>query len=189
MKNLITLGLLTFGLCLGSAPAVAQATDTNSAPFVDTNAPPLFSGPAATAFEFLTTGSNYIVVPYGAMQLKEDKFGGGLAIGYRLSDYVVPFLRLDEFDGNLTMPSGTIQLQLPVRIMNAVTLTPLVYSGVGTCLAGNAANNGQISGVFGAGAAVRLGTHFDLIGAYEKRTGIASGNFVLFGVGWKPAGW
>ncbi len=164
MKKLLSLLLVTFALA-------AKAQTTNVIHTWET-----FLGGAT---------SNLIVVPYGIASTDLKKFGGGLAVGYELSANVVPFLRIENYNGDFFMPSGTVQLQIPVHL-GSFTVIPLAYTGIAVPL-GNSHINDPVIGIVGTGAAVRLGAKFDLLVAYETRT--ASGNQICVGVGWKPNGW
>ena len=86
------------------------------------------------------------------------------------------------------MVSATAQLQLPVKVFDVLTLTPMVYTGGATPISGKGGDNGSFVGIFGAGAAVRIGIHWDVLCSYERRTGI-NNNLILFGIGIKPKGW
>lgn len=136
--------------------------------------------------EFLGNATtNIIVVPYGIASTDFTKFGGGVALGYQLSPNVVPFIRLENYNGDFFMPSGTVQLQVPVHF-GSFTIVPLAYTGIAVPL-GDKHINDPVIGIVGTGAALRLGSKFDLIASYEMRT--ASGNQICLGVGWKPNGW
>lgn len=154
-----------------------------------TNAPPeVITGPGRTAWDFLTQGSNWIVAPFGEYSFTHNEWGGGVAAGYRLNDFIVPFMRIDFMPTQVIVPSATAQLQLPVKILDTLTLTPFGYSGIATAISGRGAQNGELIGIFGTGLAVRLGRHWDILAAYELRTGV-NDELVLFGFGWKPKGW
>jgi len=128
--------------------------------------------------------TNLIVVPYGISSTDFTKFGGGLALGYKLSDNVVPFIRIENYNGDFFMPSGTIQLQVPVHL-GGLTVIPLAYTGVAVPLGKHI--NDPVVGLVGTGAALRLGKQFDFLAAYEMRSGV--GNQICIGLGWKPNGW
>jgi hypothetical protein len=106
-------------------------------------------------------------------------------LGYELSPNVVPFLRLENYNGDFFMPSGTVQLQVPFHL-GSFTIIPLAYTGVAVPL-GNKHVNDPVVGIVGTGAALRLGAKFDLLASYEIRT--ATGNQICLGFGWKPNGW
>lgn len=144
------------------------------------------TNPVNKITEFLSNAtSNIIVVPYGIASTDFKKFGGGVALGYELSQNVVPFLRVEKYNGDFFMPSGTVQLQVPVKFGSFV-IVPLAYTGVAVPL-GEKHVNDPVVGIVGTGAAVRLGAKFDLLAAYEVRT--ATGNQICLGFGWKPNGW
>src|SRR3977135_899743 len=89
-----------------------------------TDVPPLptLSGPSAAFVDFLLNSSNLMVAPYGIASTDFKKFGGGIGLGYRVSEFVVPFIRLDYYDKTLFMPSASLQLQAPIRFMGKFTL-------------------------------------------------------------------
>lgn len=135
--------------------------------------------------DFLSSATtNIIIVPYGIVSEDFKKFGGGIALGYELSPNVVPFLRIENYNGDFFMPSGTVQLQVPIHFGSSV-IVPLVYSGIAVPLGNHSAD--PVVGIVGTGAAIRLGRSFDLIGSYEVRSSV--GNQICLGIGWKPNGW
>lgn len=143
-------------------------------------------------FTFLTQGSNYIVATYGIYDTTTHKFGGGIGAGYKLSEFVVPTLRLDYVDDRLWMPSGSLQLQVPVRILGKVEVSPFVFTGIGTPI--GTSKTGEPVGIFGIGAALKLnrGTKASwaipdyVIGDFERWTGAGlNSNQVRLGVGWR----
>jgi hypothetical protein len=191
--------LLAFGLaCQASAQIVIKTNATvwvtnyvtvpvaGSTP--GTNAP-LVSGPAADAWSFITTAgvSNWMVAPFGIYSTTSKEWGGGLAVGYKLSEFVVPVLRLDYLAGDIWMPSANLQLQVPVTIMGKFTLIPFTFAGVATTIAGGGADNGTAVGMLGIGGAVRLSSHVDLVGDYELWNGghFHADNQIRFGVLYK----
>jgi hypothetical protein len=164
MKKLITIALLAASL----VGAKAQTTNV-------IHAWESFLSDATT---------NIIVVPYGIASEDFKKFGGGVALGYELSANVVPFLRLENYNGDFFMPSGTVQLQIPIHF-GSFTIVPLAYTGVAVPLGKHSSD--PVVGIVGTGAAIRLGKSFDLIGSYEMRS--SQGNQICLGIGWKPNGW
>lgn len=176
MKKLIlatVLALLTF--------ASSAQTNTNNAPVI--------SGPAADAWAFITTAgvTNWMIAPYAIYSTTSKEFGGGLGVGYRLSDFVVPTLRVDYLNKEIWMPSANLQLQVPVTILGKVTVIPFTFAGVATTVSGGGTDNGAAVGMLGVGGAIRLSTHFDVIGDYELWNGgpFRSDNQIRFGFVWK----
>jgi hypothetical protein len=164
MKRLIALALLIASAIGGRA----QSNDLN------------------TVWSFLSdASSNLFVVPYGTVWQSDhgNKFGGGVALGYHLSDYVVPTLRIDALDGVITMPSGSAQVQYSIQLGN-FTLKPFAIGGIGTPIMGKGTQNGSAIGIMGAGAAVAYKDVFELATDYEKWTGY-SGNQIRVGVVFK----
>jgi hypothetical protein len=169
MKKLLSI------LFIGCALVANAQTNTNTPPDV-----------IHTWTDFLGNAtSNIIVVPYGIASTDLKKFGGGFALGYELSPNVVPFLRIENYNGDFFMPSGTVQLQVPIKFGSFVVV-PLAYTGVAVPL-GNKHINDPVVGIVGTGGALRLGKSFDLLAAYEMRTSV--GNQICVGIGWKPNGW
>lgn len=179
MKRYIAILFIALaGLLVNPAPAKAQ---TN----VSTNLPSGW-GPAYDGFlNLLSQGSNFIVAPYGIMWQSDhgNKFGGGVALAYKMSDFIVPSLRLDYLDGQIFMPSANLTLQAPVTLNN-VTVIPFGFSGLATPLSGKQDQNGTAVGIFGVGLAIRLGSKVDILADYEKWTGF-SGNQYRFGIAYK----
>lgn len=169
--------LAAIGLAVCLSASAQQTTDTN-----------VISGPILEAWQFLTTpATNWIIVPYGMIWDKgsgqKNSYGGGIAAAYLLNAFVAPTIRLDYLDGRFWMPSGEVQLQVPVTILGKFEVIPFGFTGIGTPISGSD-KNGQVTGIFGIGGAVKITKHFDLIADYEKWTGF-SGNQYRFGVGYK----
>lgn len=161
--------IVSFILLLASLAAQGQTTNTNTNPII--------SGPALVALDFLSQGSNYMAVAYGTMSDKADKFGGGVALGYKVNDFLAPTLRLDYYDGKVWMPSASLQLQAPITILGKLTVIPFAISGIATPISGKGSSDGSAVGIFGAGMAVKLSSSFDLIGDCEKWTGFTGYQF------------
>ncbi|HSM84600.1 MAG TPA: hypothetical protein VLT16_00555 [Candidatus Limnocylindrales bacterium] len=178
MKKFLGAVLLVGLMLAGAVESQAQIVDTNMpAPS------PVLSGPATQVIDFLTTGSNWMVAPYGIVTT-DSKFGGGIAFGYKLSDFVVPTMRLDYLEGQLWMPSASLQLQAPLTIMGKITAIPFTFAGIATPISGAGNNNGSAVGIFGAGAAIRLSSKVDVVGDYEKWSGFKGGQ-IRFGILYK----
>lgn len=145
-------------------PARAQVTNTN---------PPVITGPIADFISFATTAgaTNWMIAPYGIYDAGSKTGGGGIALAYKLSDFVVPTMRLDYVNREIWMPSGTLQLQAPVTFFGKVTVIPFVFGGIATPIAGKGADNGSAVGMFGTGGAIRLSSRLDLVGDVEKWSG------------------
>jgi hypothetical protein len=155
MKTVLSSILLAFSL------AAKAQTDTNN---------PFTSGPLVTGLTWLGSASNIMGIAYGTMNDKADKFGGGVALAYKVSDFLAPTLRLDYWDGKVWMPSASLQLQSPITIGGKLTVIPFALSGIATPIAGKGTDNGTAVGIFGAGLAVRVSAKFDLIADCEKWT-------------------
>lgn len=179
-SSLFATSILLLGALTLSTPAInAQTADTNAPP--DTGS--IIGGPASSLLDFLGTGSNWMIAPYGIVST-DQKFGGGVAVGYKISNFVVPTMRLDYFDGQVWMPSASLQLQAPLTILGKVTVVPFAFGGLATPIAGKGASNGSAVGIFGAGAAVRISSKFDIVADYEKWSGF-KGAQMRFGILYK----
>lgn len=161
--------MLDAGLSQAKAQDLPGPGNTNDNPFV--------SGPALVALDFLSQGSNWMAVAYGTSSDKFDKFGAGVALGYKANNFLAPTLRLDYYDGKVWMPSASLQLQAPLTIMGKLTVIPFAISGIATPIAGKGSSDGSAVGIFGAGMAVQLGKKFDLIADAEKWTGFQGYQF------------
>lgn len=174
MKSLIAAFLLL---------ATSAFAQTNTPP--STNAP-IISGPAADAISFITTEgvTNWMIAPFGIYSTTSKEWGGGLGIGYKLSDFVVPVMRIDYLASQLWMPSMNLQLQVPVKIMGKVTVIPFTFAGVATTISGGGNDNGSAVGMLGVGGAIRIADHWDLVADYELWQGgpFSSDNQIRFGV-------
>ena len=158
------------------------SAQTNSTPPAETNLSTSVTGTWNTVVDFLANGSNWLLVPFGIYSDQKPKaqFGGGVALAYKVSDYIAPTLRVDYLAGDLWMPSGTVQLQVPIHLSPTLTLYPFAFAGVGTSLSGGGNKNGEANAIAGMGAALALSKKFDLIFDYEKWSAF-SGNQWRFG--------
>lgn len=176
MKKFIALFTLVAALTL---PAGAQVT--NQPPITN-----ILSGPIVDAIDFVGQGSNWFAVPFGMVSTDNKQWGGGLALGYKLSDFVVPLMRIqgiedvDKHSFNIWMPSLTVQLQAPIVLFGKVTAIPLLYGGAGIPISGAGSINGDPVGILGAGLALKLSKKWDLVGTYEHWTNFKA-NQILFG--------
>lgn len=152
--------------------------------------PPVIKSPV---WDFLTQGSNYVFATYGIYNATSESFGGGIGAGYKLSEFVVPTLRLDYINHRFYVPSGSLQLQVPVTVLGKVRVTPFAFSGIATLLNAGSGDNGNVIGIFGLGGSISLVKGHDkwyvpdyLLFDYEKWTG---GGFnddqYRFGVGFR----
>lgn len=162
MKTILSI-IMAVGLC-----ATGYSQDTNSTPFR------WWESPITST---LSQGTNYIGATYGIYDMKTKEFGGGIGVGYKINDYVVTVVRLDAISDHLFVPSGSIQLQVPMKFLGRIEVTPFTFSGVATSLNGDD-NNGEAIGIFGVGGAIKFGNNESawyvpkgLIGDYEHWTG------------------
>jgi hypothetical protein len=144
--------------------------------------PPALSGPIVDAVQFISaSSSNWFTVPYAIVSSDENKLGAGVAVGYKVNDFLAPVLRLDYFDGQVWMPSLSMQLQAPIKLFGRLTAIPFAFAGVATPLSGKGNNNGTAQSILGGGLAVRLDAfgsawfwqHTDLVLDVESWSGFS----------------
>lgn len=156
--------------------AVAVNAQTNTPPSLTlTNEVPTLPEHVTTWLNFLsTTTTNWVVVPY-AIYVDDDvnSFGGGIAAMYSLSQYAWTGLRVDYVNQELWMPSVNLTLQLPIKVANAVTVSPFAISGLATPLGGHRDDNGDAVGIFGGGLAVKVSKNLGLVYDAEAWTGFS----------------
>lgn len=165
MKKPLTIIALSCALVTTQAQ---QIESTNSTTIGTT-----ITGPASDFLSFISASSNLMCAAYGIVSTDGKKYGGGIGLGFRVSDLVVPTLRLDYYDQKVWMPSANLQLQLPLHLggNTNITYTPFTFAGVATPLSGKGDDNGEPVGMLGIGAAVRIGKHWGLIADFEHWTG------------------
>jgi hypothetical protein len=157
--------------------ALAAMAQTN------TNGPPIVSGPITDVIEFLGTGSNWIVAPYGIYDDGTKEWGAGIGIGYKLNDFVVPTMRFDWLNEDITLINGSVQLQVPILLGGKVKAIPFVFAGGGTPLSGSD-DEGSLIGIFGSGLTLGITDHLFIIGDWETWGGF-QGYQYRFGAGIK----
>lgn len=146
-----------------------------------------------TLWDMLTTGSNYFAVPYGTFATGDKSFGGGLALGYHATEWVVPVARLEYFDHNLWNIAMTVTLQPPRSLFGKIPIIPFASVGGGTSLGGAGDENGKFVSMVGGGAVLHFDTfgqswfakHSFLVGAYEHWTPMPDGkaDHIMLGLG------
>lgn len=172
MKRFLIMVSVVVGLA--TMPARAQTnvlTDTNTV--------------SGTLWTALTTGSNYFAAVDGMYSVNNGQWGGGLALGYKVSDWFAPILRLDYFGSRFYMTSGNIELQVPQKLLGKIPVTPFITAGVGTPFSGANDLNGTPVGIAGVGAVIKFGwlgqnwfcQHAFIAGDYETWTGLADIGF------------
>lgn len=149
-----------------------------------TNQPPIIQLPDFGA------SSNWVAAPYLIYDTTDRKIGGGIGLGYRASEFLAPTFRLDAIGGGLFVPSGSLQLQFPLKFRFGGELVPFAYPGIATRLGGQ--NTGGPVGIFGIGAFLRLpdkGKWYvpsHILADYERWTGAGfNNNQIRFGLGWR----
>lgn len=177
------LSLAVFAACLLAMPVQAQ----------DTNLPPVATNGVASlsfwedAINWVSQGSNFIVVPYGIVSTGNNgKYdaGGGVALAYSISQYAEMGMRVDYLNKAFYQGSFSGQLQVPINLFKKVTVVPFVLGGVAVPFGGGATDPASVQGIAGAGMAVRLSAHWDLIGDIEKWSA-TPGQQYRFGIGYK----
>lgn len=126
---------------------VSAQTNTNTAP--------------GNLWDFVTTGTNYFAVPFTTYSVNDHSFGGGIALGYRITEIVAPVIRLDYFNSKLYNVSLTANLQPPRSLFGKFPVTPFVIAGAATPISGGGEDNGTFVSVVGGG----LIAHFDTLGS------------------------
>lgn len=129
----------------------------------------------------LTTGTNYIVAPHYLYSVDKHTSGCGFALLARLSDTVLTGVGLDYLgDGDVWMPSATVQLNAPKLALGKIETVFFGYTGIATPLNSNDENWTAVA-IAGTGANFRIWKNVRIFGAYEYRTG-GFGQFVRAGV-------
>lgn len=115
----------------------------------------------------------------GYFEWTHQNLGGGAAVLFRTSDYIAYGMALDYVDGwsavnaNLTFQAHTQPLKnvgwLPAWLQQA-KLTPNLFSGLGTPIAGSGPNNWTLMTVVGGGGSVTFHSfkYFDIGGGYDR---------------------
>lgn len=178
MKKLLTAILATCVLCI-----TAIADDASATTATQTN---VISGPGVELLRFLTTegATNWMIASYGIYDAGQKEAGAGMGFGYKVSEYVVPTMRVDWLADKVWMPSASMQLQAPVRLLGKLDLVPFAFAGIATPISGRGDDNGEVTGIFGIGGAMRITRHWDVIGDYEKWSGF-KGSQYRFGLLYK----
>jgi hypothetical protein len=180
MKKLIVVIGLTATLSLS-----VLAQDAKTPPPISTNGVADFSFWQDT-INWIAEGTNFIVVPYGIVTSGDRRYdaGGGVALAYAISDYVVTGMRFEYLNKAFYQASFSSQLQVPITLFRKFTVVPFVLGGVAVPFGGGAQDPGSVQGIAGTGLAVRLTKKIDLIGDVEKWSA-TSGLQYRFGVGYK----
>jgi len=193
MKKLLALLALTVALTVNAqtntAPTIGSVHLTIDEPVTaaaDTNAVPTLPEHLGTLLNFLSASStNWYVASYGIYVSDTKTFGGGIAGAYSLSPYVLTVLRVDYLNDSFWMPSGSMQLQLPMTLAGKLQVTPFAFAGIATLLGGNGDQpTGSAVGIGGAGLATRFNEHFGLVYDVEMWSNY-TGAQQRFGVYWK----
>lgn len=186
MKPHIKCLILATWLALGATLSAQTTTNTPPLPPVATN------GVLTTSFlsgtlQWLKDGTNFIVVPYGILTVDDhNKYGGGggIALGYEVSQYFVSGMRLEYINKAFYQGSFTGQLQIPVTLFGKVTVVPFLLGGVSVPFGGGAQDPSSVQGVAGTGLAVRLSSKVDVLMDIEKRSA-TPGQQICFGIGYR----
>lgn len=125
----------------------------------------------------LTAATNIYTATYGIYDTTSKKAGVGVALGYKLSDFVLPVIRLDIINNGVWVPSGSLQLQAPITFNGKITIVPFGFTGIATSIATyTSSQNATVIGIFGAGGALRINSTkwyvpSDILVDYERWTG------------------
>lgn len=171
-----TLSLLAVALLAFSSSAQTNAAPVDPvSPFTiaETNAPAytnILGQQFGMVFDFFAqTGSNWSVVPFITFldDEKYEEIGGGIAAVYSISDYAGAMLRVDYLNGDVFMPSGNFQLQLPITLGGKFQVVPFLITGIATPL--NAGEDtGDPVGIIGSGLGVRVSKKIGVVYDVEK---------------------
>lgn len=145
IKGIVAVNIL-FGLL--AVGGLARGQMTNSA----------WLGSLGQELSPLLQATNYSFAPYGTYAENAPqgrRWGGGLFALYNVNNYVGTGLAGD-FLGQFTMVSGNVTLKMPVQpfsslaptnsFFHSITVTPLVYGGIGTPLSGSTTAPATITG-------------------------------------------
>jgi len=160
-------------VALLALPAVAQTNDNNFLTGVE---------------NFFNNGSNWVSAVYGIYVPKLKTAGEGAAFGYKITDNIVSVLRVDCFNnlhsenGGAWLPSGQMQLQVPIHLTSATTLTFFGFGGLAVPLSGMGDANRQTTGIFGTGGDISISQHLRVIADWETWNAQQQ---VRFGFCWK----
>lgn len=144
-KNLISLIAVIALLALPAA-----AAETTNAPVKQEN-----------LWDFLTTGSNYFAVPFTTYSVNDHSFGGGIALGYKITEIIAPILRVDYFNSEFWNVSLTANLQAPRSLLGKIPIVPFAIAGAATPISGAGGDNGTFVSVVGGGVVL----HLDWVGS------------------------
>lgn len=163
--------------------------------------PPVFDSWITSPIVDLFTHSNFLCGTYAMYDTTDKSWGGGVFAGYKLNEFIVPIMRIDDVKSSIYAVSGNIQLQLPLHLFvrdaypnGILTITPFAFTGVATSWNNQStANNGNVIGIFGTGGAISFGNADSawyvpkfLAVDYERWTGSGfNDNQIRAGLGWK----
>lgn len=140
-KLLITLAL--------AASTLAGYSQTNVPPTPPTN---WLSSPILTFIQ----QTNLMYALYGIVDSKGEKWGGGVALAYRVTPILLPTFRLDYWDGQVWQPNANLQLQAPIYIAGKYEIDPFIFDGPAFPLTGKGSRDGEVVNIAGAGIAFRI---------------------------------
>ncbi len=100
------------------------------------------------------SSSNAFVASYAIADVSKKDFGAGIALGYKLTDYLATVMRWDYIEQRLWKPSISLQLQTTFKLFGGtIDATPLIYDGIATPLTGK----GSFSPINIAGVGLAVG--------------------------------
>lgn len=151
--------------------------------------PPLLYSPIV---DYLSR-SNVLFASYGIYDTTSHKGGGGVALAYGLSEFVVPTIRFDYINGSIWNPSMSIQLQVPVTVLGRLHITPLAFDGIATVFSGKGKHNFEPENIAGIGLAIGFGNKNSpffvpkgIVADYERWTGAGfNDNQIRVGSYWR----
>jgi len=174
------------GILMAAMLCFAGYSQTNAPPpETSTNQPPTLPEIPGIVLSFLSnTASNWYVAPYGIYCNDTESFGAGIGIGYAINPNVVTVMRMDYVNGDIWLPSGSVQLQAPILLMGKIQATPFGFGGIATPISGRGKDNTTAVGIAGAGLGIRFNEHAGVVYDVEYWSSF-SGPQHRFGVFWK----
>jgi hypothetical protein len=195
------------GISLAVAPTRSSAwADTNTvvAPgaTIDVSTNISYQDVGKQVFDFVKNGSNIVTAVYGIASKESGggklQYGGGVGVGYKITPWLVPFMRIEDLSGELSFMSASLQLQAPTRLswtgiswLSNVVVNPFAGVGVETPISGLGGNTSTVAASVFAGADIHISKSLAIIGDYETVTGGGhqKRQQVRFGLAWAIKGW
>lgn len=143
--------------------------------------------PELTVLSMITANStNFFAGPFltywSGGNLLKDKIGGGVVLGYKVSDFFASIARMDYIGNNLYMPSFSAQLSFSVPLFGGkYKAIPFTFGGIAVPLGGAGSENNTAVGIVGTGLAVPINAKNDIAGDVEIWSGFGG---YQYRIGW-----